>query len=87
MEVLGEGMARAVGAMYPDISSSDCPPLQSSSAPRRDSTSTTRTLMGECVLLGEEKRPGEVVRGTGARSSSLRLGPRSISAQSWVLPV
>lgn len=31
--------------------------------------------MGECVLLGEEKRPGEEVRGTGARSSSLRLGP------------
>lgn len=43
--------------MYPDVSSPD-PPTQSSSAPRRDSTSTTKMLMGKCVLLGEETRGG-----------------------------
>lgn len=43
---------------------------QSSSAPRRDSTSITRMLMGKCVLLGKEWNSGE-----GPTVPSLRLGP------------
>lgn len=47
--------------------------------------------MGECVLLGEEKRPGEEVRGTGApqflpQTRSLKhicpeLGPTSVGPE------